>query len=46
MPFTMWLVNQSPEMIQVLKVVSDNLSHPLEQFDAEKAVELISDQTP
>jgi hypothetical protein len=34
------------EMIQVLKIVSDNPSHPLEQFDAEKAVKLISDQIP
>jgi len=34
------------EMIQVLKIVSDNPSHPLDQFDAERAVELISAQTP
>lgn len=34
------------EIIQVLKIVSDNPTHPLEQFDAEKVVELISDQIP
>ena len=34
------------EMIQVLKIVSDNPSYPLEQFNAEKAVRLISDQIP